>query len=71
MADAHNGPEHLTVSYLWRPRSGGVVRRKPGWYVIRQCHCHYGLPVTVSFKSQAQAERVRELLLAASKALGT
>ena len=67
----HNSADNLTVTYLWHPRQVPRVKRPPGWYVVRQCHCHYGHPVTVPFRSRADAERVMGLLLAASEALGT
>lgn len=71
IVNEHNRGEHLTVTYFWTPRNTGVWKYPPGWYVVRTCHCHYDKPVTMPFKSRQHAERVRDMLLAASEACGT
>lgn len=67
----HNLGEHIEVKYLWNKLGTGICKWPPGWYVVRTCHCHHGLPVTVPLASRVRAEHVREVLLKASEECGT
>jgi hypothetical protein len=76
MTSNHNSRRWLVVR--WLPRMGGrlpggryVPFRSAGWYVVRTCKCHMGVPVTVPLPSEWRAERARRAMLAASEALGT
>ena len=67
----HNLGEHLVVKYTWYKPPNGIWKWPAGWYVVRNCKCHRGLPVTVPLASRARAEHVREMLIKASEELGT
>ena len=68
----HNSARWLAVR--WLPSRGGRGCCPPiieGWYVVRTCKCHPGLPVTLPLPSEARATSARNAMLNASKELGT
>ena len=76
MTSDHNAARWLEVR--WLPQAGGrqpsgcCIRFRPaGWYVVRTCKCHTGVPVTVPLPSEWRAERAKRAMLAASEVLGT
>ena len=68
----HNSRRWLAVR--WLPSRGGRAACPPiiaGWYVVRTCKCHAGVPVTMPLPSEWRAERARQAMLTASERLGT
>lgn len=67
----HNSRRWLVVR--WLPKAGGPrqVPRRAGWYVVRTCKCHMGVPVTVPLPSEWRAERAMRAMLVASERLRT
>jgi len=58
----HNGSQWLDVRWL-TTRQRGWRQFARGWYVVRTCPCHDGIPVTLPLVSEAEAERVRQVIL--------
>jgi hypothetical protein len=57
----HNEAQWLAVS--WQGENGRGHGSLPGWYVIRVCPCHWGERVTLPQASEAEAARVRRVIL--------
>jgi len=68
----HNGEHWLEIRFLTKGyHHFGCPPVQPGWYCIRVCPCHSGMPVTVAFDTQDKAEQARQAMLAASRKLKT
>ena len=68
----HNSARWLEVR--WLPSRGGRGYCPPiiaGWYVVRTCRCHSGLPVTIPLASEERAHSAMRAMLEASRRLGT
>jgi hypothetical protein len=60
----HNDPEWLAVRWEENSRGQGFLA---GWYVVRVCPCHRGERVTLPLQGEADAQRVRRVLLGLEK----
>lgn len=76
MTSNHNAARWLEVR--WLPKTAGrapggryVPFRRAGWYVVRTCKCHSGLPVTIPLASEERAHSAMRAMLEASRRLGT
>ena len=56
----HNDAKWLDVTYEENGRGQGFLA---GWYVIRTCPCHWRERVTLPQESEAEAQRVRRVIL--------
>lgn len=69
---SHNSARWLEVR--WLDTRGGSDDCPPiiaGWYVVRTCKCHSGLPVTIPLASEERAHSAMRAMLEASRRLGT
>ena len=57
----HDSRASLVVRYF-EPAGGHPDLYRLGWYVVRTCPCHQGLPITVPFESEARAIRALNAL---------
>lgn len=60
MTAHHDSAAFLEV--VWSEPMGRGATGGPGWYVRRNCTCHFGALVSMPFVTRAQAERCREVL---------
>jgi len=67
----HNNARWLDIRFLPAIRRGCVGMQYAGWFVVRTCKCHPGLPVTLPLATKEHAEHARRAMLATSEALGT